>query len=786
MLYKKGNISKRSVFIFSVIFLIIIFATVMLSYISTAGRLNTELTDTNITMLKHIMRTADMQLQEIDREMIGLINDPDMCVFMYESYESNSLYYVYIQRLLGKIHDIQFTNSNIYSVYLYSAGQKKILTDKAGYDMNDFYDTEWMEKYASSKKYYTWLDTRRVTEINNGQTDQKYLISLVRAYPVASHPENRTGAIVVSIKESVFNGLINGNRFENLGDILVLNQKGVILSNSSDSKRYEEIGLDNSFFSMRMQGLQGRIDEKSYSVFYVTSPYTGWKYVNVIPHVQMNQLVVTIRNVLLYIAAGMFLIAIIMAFFASKWACRPAFRFIHTVNQTVEGSQIALREEKHTLETFEELEELFSDVITDYDKARKQVKESIPAIRAKLITDILLGYLTNYQEVVQHLKMADISLYPANFIVMVIELDGKSDLLKANGKEGLPDYLKMVRMIAEEAANQECKGASVVLDERVAMLLCTENDNSSYLIELSFLLARKIQQQVFDRSGITVTVGIGSYHKNMADIPKSFHEATETLKYKILIGCNSVISIDNIRLYNERDLYGVFSSANGIALAIRMTDIQAVYMRLDHLFEQVKEKNMPSDLIRQLGMQLIIEGIQAALDTNLDLDDILGEEDSGNVYQALNYCETVSQMKEYIKGLFSGLIRQIKEKRNNRNNNILIDRILEYIQQHYMENSLSLNLLAELFHISVPYLSKIFKETVETNFMDYLIQVRIAKAKELLAKNMKINDISNQVGYANVHSFIRVFKKYTGKTPGEYRNAILLPKGKDNKGSAIS
>jgi len=66
--------------------------------------------------------------------------------------------------------------------------------------------------------------------------------------------------------------------------------------------------------------------------------------------------------------------------------------------------------------------------------------------------------------------------------------------------------------------------------------------------------------------------------------------------------------------------------------------------------------------------------------------------------------------------------------------------------------------------------------------MDYLIQIRVEKSIELLRENnKKINEIAREVGYMNAHSFIRIFKKYVGKTPGEFRNEMVLQSTNEDK-----
>lgn len=67
-------------------------------------------------------------------------------------------------------------------------------------------------------------------------------------------------------------------------------------------------------------------------------------------------------------------------------------------------------------------------------------------------------------------------------------------------------------------------------------------------------------------------------------------------------------------------------------------------------------------------------------------------------------------------------------------------------------------------------MSSIFKEKTGINFSEYLNTLRIERAKELLTNiDLRIQDIALQVGYQNVNSFIRTFKRSSGLTPGEYR-----------------
>ncbi|HHV96122.1 MAG TPA: helix-turn-helix transcriptional regulator, partial [Clostridiaceae bacterium] len=69
-----------------------------------------------------------------------------------------------------------------------------------------------------------------------------------------------------------------------------------------------------------------------------------------------------------------------------------------------------------------------------------------------------------------------------------------------------------------------------------------------------------------------------------------------------------------------------------------------------------------------------------------------------------------------------------------------------------------------------PYISKIFKDTMGEGIQDYINKVRLNKAKALLlGENENLECIAKKVGYTNSNGLIRVFKKYEGVTPGQYR-----------------
>ena len=102
-----------------------------------------------------------------------------------------------------------------------------------------------------------------------------------------------------------------------------------------------------------------------------------------------------------------------------------------------------------------------------------------------------------------------------------------------------------------------------------------------------------------------------------------------------------------------------------------------------------------------------------------------------------------------------------------------INRLTRYLQEHLAEE-ISLSVLADEFHLSAQYISQLFKSEIGVNFLAYLTNIRMEKAKQLLlSTSLSIGEVSEQSGYGDYRVFTKVFKKSEGITPSQYRRDFL-------------
>lgn len=140
--------------------------------------------------------------------------------------------------------------------------------------------------------------------------------------------------------------------------------------------------------------------------------------------------------------------------------------------------------------------------------------------------------------------------------------------------------------------------------------------------------------------------------------------------------------------------------------------------------------------------------------------------------QKLNYREFTSVqevrwLKERTKELLHEGVRMVKEKQNVSSRHFVEDSI-KYIKKHYAEE-ISLEVIANKFFLNQTYFSRLFKQYTGTTFTNYLIELRMEKAKELLVQGKyRVYEVSQMVGYRSEKYFFRIFKQYAGCSPTEY------------------
>lgn len=180
---------------------------------------------------------------------------------------------------------------------------------------------------------------------------------------------------------------------------------------------------------------------------------------------------------------------------------------------------------------------------------------------------------------------------------------------------------------------------------------------------------------------------------------------------------------------------------------------------IDQWFELFRKRNMEIMYLVQFTKQLLkalYEKLNAKSDFQLDTFDY-----KVNAYH-------LDQLKDQCYDACA-LMQTLLWNKRNRNMIAPIEAAKKYIMEHLGE-SIGLDEVARKIGFNTTYFSQLFKRETGESFVTFRKRLRMEKAKELLEKGeMRIIDISNEIGYGDLPHFTKCFKQYTGYTPSEYR-----------------
>lgn len=148
--------------------------------------------------------------------------------------------------------------------------------------------------------------------------------------------------------------------------------------------------------------------------------------------------------------------------------------------------------------------------------------------------------------------------------------------------------------------------------------------------------------------------------------------------------------------------------------------------------------------------------------------------DASSMQNVVTSLFSLEEVKHYYLGFFMNMCTMLSSQNVYSSDNV-VEKLKFYVQRNYQQD-LSLDFLSSWFYMNRSYLSHLFKQKTGCNFVDYVNEVRIEKAKQLLLQpDRKMYQVAKAVGYDNVKYFYRVFRKSTGMTPVQYQEQHCEP-----------
>ena len=328
------------------------------------------------------------------------------------------------------------------------------------------------------------------------------------------------------------------------------------------------------------------------------------------------------------------------------------------------------------------------------------------------------------------------------------------------------EFTQICKQAVEEIAG-ECKGrlhmlADYVEENCFALLLssdCTDlliREEQGRRFCEALLAKRNEQDKWFLAAGRPVNsleTVICSYH--------SAQNAMKTLAYK---GWNNFAMPDE----SAREYLGTISLEEEHAFRKALTDsrVEEARQMLHGWYTRLVEERA------ELSFQ--VRNIYYILDTIImQVEDMTPRKrrecaDAGRHF--LDETQTIYEMQEFVEEHLQWFGHDHEEVKAN----ILIKKVIDYMNTHLSDKDMSIKLLADEVYLTPTYLSSLFKKTTGSTIGQYLTEIRMNRAQELLTDpGWKLYQVAEMVGFEDANYFAKTFKKKTGMLPSEYRESKL-------------
>lgn len=394
-------------------------------------------------------------------------------------------------------------------------------------------------------------------------------------------------------------------------------------------------------------------------------------------------------------------------------------------------------------------------------------QQSIPVLRQVFLSSLITRKLPE-REIEWKAKTYLISLEGVRYTVSVIRIDTYLDeeVGIAADKE-LQQFA--VYNIAEEIAAKYDGGLTFIHNDDVILLTVSSFTNREKVLNETMSTLEEIRQSVEKYLKCTITVGIGSVTSHITDVKYSYEAATQALDYRIVLGNNRTICIDDVeKRTNAEPVRFDELKQQALIRCIKVGTATELFDMMEELFRELTNTNgMLKDSHIYL-LELVASILRVAKDTGVPLDDVLGPET--NLFARIDRFQNLDEAKRWIHDVSSSMMEHIASDRHSTQKKF-IEQTKEYVKQNYIDPNLSIQTLCGQLHISTGYFSTVFKRETKLTFVTYLQQVRMEAAKDLLrSTDMKTFEIAEKVGYSDPNYFSFAFKKQFGISPKEYRN----------------
>ncbi|CAG7644389.1 helix-turn-helix domain-containing protein [Paenibacillus allorhizosphaerae] len=761
---------KRSVIVnWLISYISVLLVPIMISgiiYAATWHVVESEVNRANESVLQKMEQAIDSNLGGIERLSMEMALSKRLGGFINVNKPLTDNDYYDLVNIANDLRVYKMANDYIEQIYVYYKNSDTVLSTREHIDSRTLFETIGAKDDQSLEEWKAFFGKRYIQEYVpiTTQEDGPPVKAVMFAKSVILDNPDLPGAVILFIiKDSK---LLENIRTPNDATVAVLDQHNRMVASTGFEERPDFLAHN------RLPGknglLYGDVSGEKAAVSYTTSDSTGWKYVSMIPAELFDEKMKYVKN-LIYMSIGLsLLIGGLVTYLFLKKNYNPISVLIRSLSTK---SGISFEEGSNE---YGYLQEALNNTFAEKEKIGQRLERHRNAIRSHFLQGLLKGRLEQNVPVHESLAAHNIRLASPYFAVLLFHIDHYGKFASSGDaqpqKEKLAHFIMM--NVAEEVAGLQHQAFAAELD---GMLACIVNFDETHKASDLDRIAEQVKRFLLDHYHIRLTAAISGIHQELEGISRAYQEAIAALEYRLVMGSGEIIRYDELPSSES----GGGSAGYYYPLHVEQQLINFVktgdYEKSKAMIDDIIEVNVSSASVSvPLAKCLMFDLIGTLLKT---MDEI----GTGNKREFINRvnpvdrligCETIKDMKNQIGEVLDQVCRSILEDRSQGQSQ-LSEQVIAYVKQHYSSENLNITMIGEAFGLTPSYVSKQFKAHTGEALLEFINKTRLEEAKKLLTgQTMPIAEIARRVGYADINTFNRIFKKYEGITPGKFKEIV--------------
>ncbi|WP_042199125.1 AraC family transcriptional regulator [Paenibacillus camerounensis] len=671
----------------------------------------------------------------------------------FETYnEVNSSYsnYTKAKSVMNELLNLNRRVDGVSSSYFYLTDSDYVIsTDNAITTLERYEPMSWTTEALKDQRGISgvWVPRR----LASGE----HVVSYV--YPLNRLSSPTSGLIVVNMKESQVGKYLNTAEAEGSSSLL-LGADGKVISHSDKSLLLTE-GFELPF----VQEILNQASDEGYTFreldgnrmvyAWSRSALSGWWNVS---WSSMDELMAESREMqsnIILLTGAIIVLGTVLAVVLATWLSRPLRQLVSNI-RSKSGLEIASRNRNEL--AF--LDMAFKRMQEEEEGLFRLLQEREEDTRSFAVHRLLRGEIPP--------RIAEV--FPeANYRVAVVSIDRYRVYVGNTNVETRSYHRYLLNTKYESLFPEGIVAHSVYHTDGCIVIVLNfasgEDECSNILIQQALESIRDESLELLEH---TVTIAVSEVADAPEMVAERLLEAMELIKQRIIKGAGSIMYWQEEEEHSRKYLDSE-NSERRILNFLDAGDLDGIFNELENIRSQIStEQHISYDNIMFIYHQLIGTTIKHLRENHISTGrTVMGK---GDIYSVLAAMDTLDELENYLQALFREIIQNLDRGTGETNHG---ERVIQYLKDHYKEEIVLKDMSTE-FGISYSYMRKIVYELTGKSMIDYLNQLRIDKAKELLLDtDLTIKQVAAEVGYYNVQSFNRFFRKYEGMPPSSYKTA---------------